>query len=87
MKSHSKLYIRVERVRDPWDKKVLDWTCEVWVRSFVEDTEVLFSPEDSLIEEMAIWTREQGGERTAWNRFSFPTEEGATMFVLRWSDA
>jgi hypothetical protein len=87
MKSYSKLDIRVERVRDPWDKKVLDWTCEVWVRSFLGDTEVLLSSEDRVIEEMRVWTLEQGGERTAWNRFSFPSEEGATMFVLRWSAA
>jgi len=78
MASHSnKLDIRV-RSGD-------GWICEVWVRSFVEDTEVLFSPEDSLIEKMAVWTREQGGEQLSWNHFWFPTEEQATMFVLRWS--
>jgi hypothetical protein len=82
MKSHSKLDIRV-RPDNGWAGN--GWICEVWVRSFVEDTEVLFSPDDSLIEEMAVWTREQGGEQGSWNHFWFPTEEGATMFVLRWS--
>ena len=74
------------------------WICEVWSRSVLNDpeTEVLFSPGDSLLDEMKAWTIAQGGkqtimvaygEQTMWNHFSFPTEEGATMFGMRWSGA
>ena len=65
------------------------WICEVWSRSVLNDpeTEVLLSPGDSLLDEMKAWTIAQGGKQTMWNHFSFPTEEGATMFVMRWSGA
>jgi len=80
MKSHSNVEIRV-RPGGSWI------CCEVWMRSFVGDTEVLLSTDDLLIEEMRVWTVEQGGKQGSWNHFWFPTEEGATMFVLRWSSA
>jgi hypothetical protein len=83
MLSHSKPDIRV-RPDDGWAGN--GWICEVWVRSFIDDAEVLLSADDRLIEEMHVWTLEQGGEQCSWNYFWFPTEEGATMFVLRWSD-
>ena len=61
------------------------WICEVWNRSLIEDTEVLLSSDDRLIEEMRRWTSEHGGEQVSWNHFWFPSEQDATMFVLRWS--
>ena len=63
------------------------WTCEVWARSGLDDTEVLLSPGDSLIDEMKAWTTEQGGKQNMWNQFQFGSKEDATMFVLRWSNS
>lgn len=80
--SRSKMDIRV-RPDSGWAGN--GWICEVWVRSFVEDTEVLLSIEDRLIEEMRQWTVENGGEQGSWNHFWFPTEEQVTMFLIRWN--
>jgi hypothetical protein len=61
------------------------WQIEVWDKSYSGDTEVLLSLEDTLIEKMANWIKDNKGRRTAWNIFEFKTKNDALLFIMRWS--
>jgi hypothetical protein len=61
------------------------WICEVWSRSMLDETEVLLSPGDALLDKMKAWTIQQRGKQTMWNHFQFESEADTVMFDLSWT--